>query len=145
MKIQDIAYRSVSEFDERWLEHTRSRRGTIEVREDTPAIEVAQQVDDIGARLILVTDVSHAVVGLIAPHDFQRRLSNEFGSLVSSFVAAIHAVDLNLPTGDPSTFRDLGRPELYWCAVGAHYTDELPCPEHGAHHTDEVSPSEYRG
>ncbi|HEX5080383.1 MAG TPA: hypothetical protein VFV80_14615 [Geminicoccaceae bacterium] len=77
-----------------------------------------------------MTDVSRAIVGLIAPHDFQRRLSNEFGSLVSSFAAAIHAVGLNLPTGDPRTFRDLGRPDLYWCAVGAHYTDEVPCPEH---------------
>ncbi|HEX5080384.1 MAG TPA: hypothetical protein VFV80_14620 [Geminicoccaceae bacterium] len=42
MKIQDIAYSSVGEFDARWLEQTRSRPGTIEVRADTPAIEVAQ-------------------------------------------------------------------------------------------------------
>ena len=131
MKIEDIAYSRVSEFDERWIEESRNRPNTIEVPEHRLAIDVAQHVDDVGATLVLITNISNAVIGLIAPDAFRRRVSNEYGSVLSSFVSAIHTVaDPSLTAIDSSTLRDLGRPELWWCDDCGEYKDEVPCPLH---------------
>jgi hypothetical protein len=136
MKIQDIAFHNVADFNQTRLQQSLSAKDTLVVRATDPAVKIAAKADKLNTRLIVVTtDEKTQISGLIAPAEWKKKYSQyrskDFGSLQDALEDVL-ADPIDQARGFHHEWLNHERPTLFWCIKGSHYTDEDPCSRHGA-------------
>ena len=134
MKIKDISFGNVNEFDLGRIERSRRALGTLVVAEDTPAIDVAKAVDALGAQasVVVLVDSNDFVSGLFVPEDFMQKWQRSKGIQTERLTDALITLESDSLNPAHDSLRQmftLDRPLLGWCEIGAHETI-LPCRIH---------------
>jgi hypothetical protein len=134
MKIHDVAFWHIQQFDQSQLERSLGSSTTLVVDAASPGVEVAIQADQKDAHLIILTDEKQGVCGVLAPAEFKQKVQHHRGKMFSSLEEAILdlATDpLEIGRGFHHEWLNHDRPSLFWCDQGQHMTDETPCSIHG--------------
>ena len=132
MRIKDISYWDVGEFDTEQLEQTRRAPGTLVVHENTPAIDVATATDAIGSRVVILVDDNDQPTGVFVPPEVTQKLRDLLGIAGGDLADALREMEPRPEEREREYHHEwlnYVRPRLFWCSIGNHHTDVLPCPE----------------
>jgi hypothetical protein len=135
MRIIELAVHDLTDFDSVHLAESMESDATLVVTRDTPAFEIAQHADEIGAAMVLVTEEADGpVIGVVFPELVIHQIKEVQGVHVTNLVEAVEhltgrARRLNEDYGHEWLNQVQLKPVL--CRKGGHYVYRLPCAFHG--------------
>jgi hypothetical protein len=129
LNIGRIAFRELTEGQKTWVGKQMDLPHVLAVDSKQSATEVADQAEERKSHLIIVLE-GDSILGIVTPKFTAERLAKLTGDAPGAFGTAVRSAaamnDKNLNVVGLSYVM----PDFFWCALGKHYTDSIPCPNH---------------
>ncbi len=132
IRIKDVSFWDLAQFDRDKVEKTRRAVGTLVVREEASAIAVATAAEAMKSRVVVVVDNQDKPTGIFVPDEVKIKLRRAKAISVDVLSDVLGELEHDSEEQEREfhhEFLNFARSDLKWCSAGAHYSTD-PCPDH---------------